>query len=130
MAGQFSVTVKGADDILQRLKELGAKAMPETQQAVAEAAKIIQDEAATRVRKRTGTLAQSITISESKRKVRKAPGEASVFIGPSKEGYYGLFLELGTSKMPAYPFLVPALKASKARVKEAIARELRKGLGL
>lgn len=127
MANTFRVTVKGAEDIIRRLDLVGAAAMPQTQAAVAEAAKVIRDEAASRVRKRTGTLARSITIDEPK---RKEPHEASVRIGPSKEGFYGMFLELGTSKMPAYPFLVPALKASRAQLRKAIVEELRKRLGL
>lgn len=127
MAGRFSVTIKGADEIQQKLKELGAKALPEVQQAIIEGAKIVQEEAQNRVRRRTDTLADSITVDEPK---EKKPGEAAAIVGPGKEGFYGMFLELGTSKMPAYPFLVPSLKASKRQVEEVVARELRKGLGL
>lgn len=127
MAGRFSVTIKGADEIQRKLKELSAKALPEVQQAIMEAAKIVQEEAKNRVRKRTGTLAESISVDEPK---KKKPDEAAAVIGPGKEGFYGMFLELGTSKMPAYPFLVPSLKASKRQVEEVVARELRKGLGL
>lgn len=127
MAGRFSVTIKGADEIEQRLKELGIKALPAVQQAIMEGAKIVAEEAKSRVRKKTGALAESITVGKPK---EAQLGEVSAIIGPGREGFYGMFLELGTSKMPAYPFLVPALKASKRQVEEAVAREIRKGLGL
>lgn len=38
--------------------------------------------------------------------------------------YYARFLEFGTSKMPAYPFLRPAFETTKAQLPELIRNEL------
>ena len=53
-----------------------------------------------------------------------------VEVGPGKEGYYGKFVEFGTVKMRANPFMARGYETSKERAVDKIAEELRKGLGL
>jgi HK97 gp10 family phage protein len=57
----------------------------------------------------TGRLRSSITHNVS-------PGE--VEIGSNVE--YSKYLEFGTSKMPPYPFLFPAVESSKSQIIEAL----------
>jgi HK97 gp10 family phage protein len=53
--------------------------------------------------------------------------KAVASIGPSREAFYGTqFVEIGTSKMPAKPWLQPALKATKAISVNKIGAELKK----
>jgi len=42
-------------------------------------------------------------------------------VGVKKKGYWGLFVELGTSKMAARPFLRPAVQSNKAKILKLIA---------
>jgi HK97 gp10 family phage protein len=42
-------------------------------------------------------------------------------VGVKKKGYWGLFVELGTSKMAARPFLRPAVHENKAKIVKMIA---------
>lgn len=85
--------------------------------AVRAAAVVAKDEAKILVPKKTGNLARSII---ARRRRSNKDNEIIFGVGYSKkkphDGYYGLWVELGTSKMPAKPFLRPALAASHGRV--------------
>lgn len=58
--------------------------------------------------------------------------DGKIQVGPSQQGpaYRAHFLEFGTTKMPAQPFMRPAFEASKTTVEKIMANEIRKGLGL
>jgi len=49
---------------------------------------------------------------------------AEVKVGPSKRGFYGMFLEFGTSKMPAHPFLRPAFESQSQEALDIFSKEL------
>ena len=68
------------------------------------AARVVEKSARQKVPVDTGRLKKSITQRVT---VQSAVGEA--LIGYRKETFYGRFVELGTSKMAAQPFLRPAL---------------------
>lgn len=68
------------------------------------AARVVEKSARQKVPVDTGRLKKSITQRVT---VQSAVGEA--LIGYRKEAFYGRFVELGTSKMAAQPFLRPAL---------------------
>ncbi len=93
-------------------------------------AKVVSDEAKRLVPVKLGRLKKSIGIT--KRKTRR--GITTFSVSPRKgaklDGFYGRFIELGTSKMTAKPFLRPALEKSVDEVlrasKEYIAKRLPK----
>lgn len=114
----MKVTVKGGDKIIAKLKELGVDANKAIEVALKQSAEIIRAEAARKAPKRTGKLAGSMAVSEAKNN--------SIDIGPSKEAFYGMFLELGTKKMRARPFLRPSLDEKKYDVKRKF-RQILKG---
>ncbi|WP_413373294.1 HK97-gp10 family putative phage morphogenesis protein [Paenibacillus taichungensis] len=61
--------------------------------------------------------------------VRSNDGDKYVAVGPGKAtGWRAHFLELGTSKMPAQPFIYPSFHEQKARVTQFMASEFRKAL--
>lgn len=60
---------------------------------------------------RTGALTGSI-LSES-----RMEGDMTFIIQDGVE--YGVFLELGTSKMPAYPFMLPAVEVWRQKFLDA-----------
>ena len=92
-------------------------------------ANVVKEEAGNRVRVKTGNLKASIGTTRRK---SKGKNEIVFSVSPRKggknDGFYGRFIELGTSKMTAKPFLRPAFE-SKAdevlqRTKEYIAERL------
>lgn len=97
-------------------------------------AKVVSDEAKRLVPIDNGRLKKSIGVI--KRKTRK--GITTFSVSPRKGGksdaFYGRFIELGTSKMIAKPFLRPALeksvdetlKASKKYIQERLPKEVAK----
>lgn len=61
--------------------------------------------------------------------VRSKDGDKYVAIGPGKDtGWRAHFLEFGTSKMNAQPFIYPSFHEQKARVAQFMAAELRAAL--
>lgn len=103
------------------------------------AAKVIAKEAKARVPVKTGLLKRSIGIGKAKKKdtpdgvVRfyvlpktKVNFTKKVMVGDARAklkvkatAFYGHFLEFGTKKMPAKPYLVPAAKATTSTSVEA-----------
>jgi len=67
---------------------------------------------------------------------RKQRGRAAYRIGPAREAFYGAFLETGTGRIAARPWMAPAWESSKRaaleataqRFRELIAKELGRGL--
>lgn len=61
--------------------------------------------------------------------VRRREGVKYVLVGPGKEtGWRAHFLEFGTKKMRARPFVEPAFHAKKSEAMQVMAEEFRKGL--
>lgn len=58
--------------------------------------------------------------------INKATGTAVAVLGVAREAFYAvLFVELGTSKMPAQPWLRPAFEQSKDPMLQRLAASLR-----
>lgn len=107
---------------LGRLKqEIAAQILSE---AVKKGAELVCEDARQRVPRQTGTLARSLMVDEPK--VIKDGVE--VAIGPSKEGWYAHFVEMGTKHSQAQPFLRPALRAQKDAAERVIADMVRAGI--
>lgn len=61
--------------------------------------------------------------------INKRTGSVEAIVGPSKEAFYATaFVELGTSKMAARPWLRPAFLYAKGKVLTEIGTQLRKRL--
>lgn len=61
------------------------------------------------------------------REVTRVSGKrAQVAVAPKKEAFYGIFQEIGTSDMPAQPFMRPALDSTRDAVVAAVGEELRR----
>lgn len=72
----------------------------------------------------SGTLKANILKSEVK------DGKIDIGTRPKGDGFYGFFLEYGTSKLNADPWARPAWERNKRKVKDIMADELRRGMGL
>lgn len=62
----------------------------------------------------TGNLVESITVEVTKDEIT---------VGPDKSGFYGFFLEYGTSKMSARPWFRPAVDRTIRPASLAVGRE-------
>jgi HK97 gp10 family phage protein len=75
----------------------------------------------------TGKMAGSIAVGPVE---RQGLNRAYVKVGPTKEGWYGRFIEFGTRLLAAMPFLRPARDRNagtyKTRLKASQAEALRK----
>lgn len=78
--------------------------------------------------KRTG----DVRLKDSIRIVRDTqpdkPFTERYVIGPRAKAYWAPFVELGTEKQPARPFLAPAFETEKENVVQVFARSLRERL--
>lgn len=124
--------IKGMSELVDKVQELGRKGNSIQNEALLKAAQPILDEAVktTQFHDRTGRLRKNLKISRP-----KSNGSTKyVLIGIDKsdisEIFYGKFIEFGTSKHPARPFLHPAYLNHKEEAKEIIKNELRNALGL
>lgn len=128
MANRFRVSVEGGEELARKLATLSEQmAGGELAVATRLGAEVVAEEAAQRApRGRTGKLARSMTT-----KVKKiTPTRATVLAGPSSEGFYGRFLEFGTSYIKARPFLRPAFDTKKDEAAKVIGDYLRGRLGV
>jgi len=124
-----NMTLEGMDEILAKLMELGQRAGPVENQALYDGAKIVQANASQRApRSETAGehLADNIVISEAK----QGEGIKYIDVGPSAPFFYGKFMEYGTTKVAARPFMGPAKAESRKQVLETIKQTLKAGLGL
>ena len=124
--------VKGMQELLNKLTELGKKGSRIENKALLAAAKPILDAAtSTNVfRDITGKGRAGLKIS----RVKSKGDTKTVLIGIEKndisEIFYMKFIEFGTSKMTARPFLQPAYEANKSEAMNIMKSEFKKGLGL
>lgn len=107
----MSAEVRGLEELIKKLNDLPKKLENRViRAAVRQGANIIKEKAQSYVPENTGALKKSIKVSGAKAK----PGVISFKIRPTnntKKGisvFYGRFIENGTSKMVAKPFMRPA----------------------
>jgi len=123
----ITVNIKGLEDVMSELR----KAEPEAKRAVAnvlrEKARAIKEDAKKRCPKDTGALSESIRYTVSRRTLT-----AAVHAGGKKvrdiDTYYAHFVEYGTKKMNARPFLIPAGRAHEDETLDALTDALQKVL--
>lgn len=119
-----TVRVIGTDEAIRTLERLKTRVQQDKalKPAYMAAAELVRDEAARRAPVgETGKLRGEMSAEWVSRK-------RYAIVGPSKDAYYGEFQERGTSKMPAHPFLRPALEAVKDEAIEVIRQEMSKTL--
>jgi HK97 gp10 family phage protein len=130
MADSWTIEIKG-------LKELDAalSALPDEMQAAPVRAglkavgKYLAEGMASRAPRDSDvegvTLAEEIVFEP---KVSMAKDTAAVIVGPSKRAFYGRFLEFGTEKMRAQPFMRPTLDEDGQGAVAVFATHMKAGL--
>jgi HK97 gp10 family phage protein len=120
----------GMDELLKRLEEMGKAAGKIEASALKEAAKPIANDAKSLV---NVSSIQHKHIREDIKiyGVKTKDGVKYIEIGPGKDtNWRAKFLEWGTSKMSARPFMQPAYEKNKKNITEIIIQKLREALGL
>jgi HK97 gp10 family phage protein len=119
----MSLQLHGMEQLLRQLEQVGSEAERVKKDALLAGAEVVQQAASERAPRDTGKLAENIVISDIKE-------DGTVDIGPDRDRFYGLFVELGTTKMSAKPFLGPAFEENKDQVQQKMADVIRRELGL
>lgn len=122
--------LQGMDELLSRLEAMNTKASRIENDALKAAAEPLKAEMESLVRvspKNDYHIKEDIQISSVKTK----DGVKSIEVGPGKKtNWRAKFLEFGTSKMTAIPFMAPAFEHKKREIQETIKQKLREALGL
>jgi HK97 gp10 family phage protein len=123
-----NIELSGVDEILNRLKQIGANVTSLENQALKKAAEPVLEDAKSNAPYRTGKLKEGLKISGIKTK----DGSKYVLVGVDRSDnskiYWGKFQEFGTVKMSARPFLGPAYEKNKRQIIEEIRNTLKEGL--
>ena len=123
-----NIELSGVDEILNRLQQIGANVSRLENQALRNAAEPVLEDAKANAPVRTGKLKEGLKISSIKTK----EGMKYILVGVDKSDnskiFYGKFVEFGTTKMSARPFLGPAYEKNKREIVETIKDKLKEGL--
>ena len=121
------IKMEGMSELLSKLEEVGTKtANVVVKNALLKAGEYEADEMNANAPKRTGEMASSIKCSN----VKSKNGIKYVEVSPDKEHFYYRFVNNGTSKMSANPFMFRTFAKTKKEIKAIIKNEIKKGLGL
>lgn len=123
-----NIELKGIQEIVDKLQAIGANVSKLENQALKNAAEPVLEDAKTNVPVKTGKLKKGLMISN----ISKKDGIKRIMVGldrgDNSEIFYGKFVEFGTSKRAAHPFLQPAYEKNKEIIKDKISETLRTGL--
>lgn len=116
---QFSVA--GIDEVVRNLARLGRDVQDRiADEAVEAGAEVIRARASEDAPRDTGFLSENIIIKYRDVGVRD--------VGPSSAAYYGLFIEVGTSRIRKRPWLRPAYDAVKGDAMREAERVMAQGI--
>ncbi|APM39872.1 HK97-gp10 family putative phage morphogenesis protein [Clostridium kluyveri] len=122
------IELTGVDEILNKLQRIGANISRLENKALKNAAEPVLQDAKANVPVRTGKLKKGLKITNVKKKEGVKYILVGVDRGDNSEIFYGKFVEFGTSKMSARPFLQPAYEKNKDTIQKTIADTLKEGL--
>lgn len=120
--GKKTFTIEGDLDFSGLLHDLGKVSGTDVADAIHEALEPIARDASAKAPRRSGKLAESIEVEITEVSKTGATGEVG-----SNEVHAG-FVELGTSKTPAQPYLRPAIDANEKKSMRIFMGRLNKSL--
>lgn len=126
MANEVNLELMGIEDLITEVEKLGKQGARLENKALREAGEVVKEAIQNETPVDTGTLKNSISVS----RVKTKDGVKEVGVGPDDEGWYGKFVEFGTVKIRANPFMGRGYEDSKNKAMDTIKENLRKGLGL
>jgi len=121
MADAMKFKILGDKELQRGLKQFEDKVAKKiVRRATKKVAQPVHQAAVQLAPKKTGMLKGAISIRAFKKKDKfgtKITIGKRLFVG---DQFYGAFVELGTKKMAAQPFLRPALEKNRGRVRETL----------
>jgi HK97 gp10 family phage protein len=120
----MSVQLEGVANLLSRISNLGLSIDTHVKEkALKKGAGFLQEKIKEATPVKTGKLRDSITFSEVK--------NGKVEIGPDYAGaFYGHFVEFGSSKAGAQPFIQPTFENNKDEIEKIMSKEIKRSLNL
>ena len=119
-----NIKIEGQKELQERLKKIESTAKTAIEQALLNSALIVERDAKINAPVDTGRLRSSIMHRDKD----FGTNEPMIEVGTNVE--YAPYVEFGTSKAAAQPFLFPALNSNKQKILKEIAKALKKGAGL
>lgn len=110
--------VQTLPELVYDLTQAPLRAVKGISEVIRAGAFAIQRVAAEKAPVDTGFLKSSITVGHPSGR-DLSPGDIEAVIGP--EADYGVFVEFGTSKMGAQPYMTPAVEQVAPRIESALA---------
>lgn len=124
MSPRNAITLEGADVLLAQLLQIEGKMRGEVLTRATEAGAEVLEEGMRAVAPRDdGLLASERGLNKEQSVDEELAAEFE--IGPTKEAFYGRFVELGTIHAGAQPFMRPTYDQEKDAVVEEVADVLR-----
>jgi len=98
--------------VISHRKEIEGKLLGDIQKSLEQVGLVVERQAKINVSQSTGH--PQVQTGRLRSSITHEVGQGEVAIGTNV--YYGKYLELGTSKMPPYPWLFPALEAKRSEI--------------
>ncbi len=116
--------MNGLDELVNELQRTQSHMKQAEDAALKAGAKVMQEGAQAVVRVRKGILKEHIQVSDVEQ------GKIEIYVDNQGRAFYGYFIEFGTSKMRAMPFMGPSFMRNRLKIEQAMADSLRQSLGL
>jgi len=125
---ETKITLDGMDELVKKLYDISERVGVQAEnKALREGAEIVRVDAGRRApRSELDKPHLADNIIKSNVKTDRRSGIKYIDVGPGKGFFYGLFIEYGTSKIEAKPFLSTAYKENRNEVLKTMADVLRK----
>lgn len=120
----FRVRFEGGAELARALSQLSTRVSKKfVKEALVHAAEPLRDRMEELAPHEPGKpdLRDTLAVSTARGEDRL---ETAVAIGPTKQGFYGSFLELGTATMAAQPFVRPALDEKSSEALQRLSDDL------
>lgn len=132
-ASEFSATMEGLDELQRKLLVLPERLQGRfLERAVERGSETLVEFMKALAPRGVGPTHAYTFIQAGLDRDASRPTNVEYAVGPTGPGWYLTLHETGTQKMPASPFMVPAMIASQNEVakdvKESLARDLRPGI--
>ena len=115
----MAIEIKGLDRLMAKLNAMGGNVLDALGKAVEHTTQVAISDAEVNAPVDTGMLKQSIVHGSD---VVRGSDSVTGIVGTS--AYYAIYQEMGTVKMAAHPFLMPALNANKSTFEQFARKEL------
>ena len=116
------IELSGMDQLLSRLERTNIETVKE--KALKKGAEVIREEMATNAPVLTGNLKENIEVSDMKTK----NSSEYVEVGPNKDAFYAKFIEFGTIKQKAKPFIEPAFLTKRREALDIISDVIKEAI--